>query len=147
MSRSNKAHTHKSPSVRHNDSSARSRDKAIRSFTKSRLKNIIDSNEIELDRSNRRTRKIRKAGSAGYINPLQDEFDILKEFLSYRQSVTKDLMIYVPNALKKDIIYKAKLKSAIINSFDDAITILNENELKECIHKFYASKGLNKFRK
>ena len=148
MSRTEKIHTHKSPGVRHSEASRRAKIKATRSASKSEIRKMSDPNDLESAFENKRRNRPEKIRSAGYLDPTLSEGNLLKRLLATRQAAIKGQQplpryFYADSALDKDIKNRAKQKESDFNGDRyQAMLILSEKELAECVHRFYASKGL-----
>lgn len=143
MSRTEKVHTHKSPGVRFSEASRRAKIKATRSANKSEMRKMNDPDDLVFVFENRRRNRPPKIGSAGYLDPALSEGDLLKKLLATRQAEINDKHPVNFSALNKDIINRAKQKKSDFKGARyQAMILLSEKELAECIHRFYASKGL-----
>ena len=148
MSRTEKIHTHKSPGVRHSEASRRAKIKATRSASKSEIRKMSNPDDLNFAFENRRRNRPQKIGSAGYLDPALSEGDLLKRLLATRLAAIKGVQplsghFFTDNALDKDIKNRAKQKEPDFKGDRyQAILVLSEKELAECVHRFYASKGL-----
>lgn len=148
MSRTEKIHTHKSPGVRHSEASRRAKIKATRSASKIEIRKMSDPNDLEFAFENQRRNYPPKIGSAGYLDPTLSEGNLLKRLLASRLAAIKGVQplpghFFTDNALDKDIKNRAKQKEPSFKGDRyQAMLVLSEKELAECVHRFYASKGL-----
>lgn len=148
MSRTEKAHAHKCPGIRYAAASHRAKTKAARSASKSEIKKMSDPEALEFSFEQKRRNRPNRSGSRGYLNPLISETEFLKGMRSARQSITNDVQpwpeyIVIDKSLHKDIRNRVKQKDP--NFEGDVYQVLlhlSDEELAECIHCFYASKGL-----
>lgn len=148
MSRTEKVHTHKSPGVKYLAASRQAKVKAIRSASKSEIRKMFDSEEMDFAFENKQKNRLFRPGSAGYLNPSTTEADCLKKMLSAKQTILNNAhpwneYLFSDNPLRKDIKSRAKQKDPTFkgNAFQ-AMLLLSNDELAECVHRFYASKGL-----
>lgn len=148
MSRTKKVHTHKSPGIRFAAASHRAKVKAKRSASKSAIKKMSDPESLEFSFETKRRNVPSKDGSAGYLDPTKTEAEFLKELRSAKQSIANGSRpwpeYFVLNkALHKDIINRIKQQDpSFEGDIFQAINRLSDEELEECVHRFYASKGL-----
>ena len=148
MSRTEKVHTHKSPGCRYMEASCRARAKAIRSANKSEIRKMSDPEDMDFIFENKRRSHLSYPGSAGYLDPSVSEEDCLKKMLSAKQTILNNAhpwceYLFSDNTLRKDIKSRAKQKDPTFkgNAFQ-AMLLLSNEELAECVHRYYASKGL-----
>ncbi|SHH93382.1 hypothetical protein SAMN05720761_1511 [Fibrobacter sp. UWCM] len=148
MSRTEKAHAHKCPGIRYAAASHRAKTKAARSASKSEIKKMSDPEALEFSFEQKRRNRPNRSGSRGYLNPLISETEFLKGMRSARQSITNDVQpwpeyIVIDKSLHKDIRNRVKQKDPNFEGdVYQALLHLSDEELAECIHCFYASKGL-----
>lgn len=148
MSRTEKVHTHKCPGVCFAAASHRAKTKAARSASKSEIKKMSDPEALEFSFEQKRRNRPNRSGSRGYLNPLISETEFLKGMRSARQSITNDVQpwpeyIVIDKSLHKDIRNRVKQKDPNFEGdVYQALLHLSDEELAECIHCFYASKGL-----
>lgn len=148
MSRTEKAHAHKCPGIRYAAASHRAKTKAARSASKSKIKKMSDPEALEFSFEQKRRNRPNRSGSRGYLNPLISETEFLKGMRSARQSITNDVQpwpeyIVIDKSLHKDIRNRVKQKDPNFEGdVYQALLHLSDEELAECIHCFYASKGL-----
>ena len=148
MSRTEKIHTHKSPGIRHSEASRCAKIKATRSASKSEIRKMSNPDDLNFAFENRRRNRPQKIGSAGYLYPTLSEGGLLKRLLATRLAAIKGVQslpghFFADNALDKDIKNRAKQKEPDFKGDRyQAMLVLSEKELAECVHRFYASKGL-----
>ncbi|MBR6124013.1 hypothetical protein IKQ19_10550 [Candidatus Saccharibacteria bacterium] len=148
MSRTEKVHTHKCPGVCFAAASHRAKTKAKRSASKSEIKKMTEPEELEFLFEQKRRNRPNRSGSRGYLNPLISETEFLKGMRSARQSITNDVQpwpefIVIDKSLHKDIRNRVKQKDPNFEGdVYQALLRLSDEELAECVHCFYASKGL-----
>ena len=150
MSKTEKVHTHKSPGVRYMEASSRAKSKARRAAIKSEMKNISDPEDFDFTLESKRCYVPGRSGSVTYLDPTVSEAEYLKAILSVKNAIANETIPWDPfsaadKALHKDILNRAKLKDPTFkgNRYQ-AMLLLSNEELAECIHRFYASKGLKK---
>lgn len=148
MSRTEKAHAHKCPGIRYAAASHRAKTKAARSASKSEIKNMSDPEALEFSFEQKRRNRPNRSGSRGYLNPLISEVEFLKGMRSARQSIANNVQpwpeyIIVDKSLQKDIRNRVKQKNPDFEgNVYQALLHLSDEEMAECVHCFYASKGL-----
>ena len=148
MSRTEKVHTHKSPGVERLAASLHAKVKAIRSASKSEIRKMSDPEDMDFAFENKRRSHRFRPGSAGYLDPTTTEADCLKKMLSAKQTILNNAhpwyeYLFIDNTMRKDIKSRAKQKDPTFkgNAFQAMLLLTNE-ELAECVHRYYASKGL-----
>ena len=148
MSRTEKVHSHKCPGVRYMEASSRARAKAIRSAGKSKIRNMSDPDDLDIVSKGKRTIPLRNCGSVSYLDPRVTEAEFLKSVLSAKQSIANNTLPWpeynvMSKSLYKDIQNRVKQKDPAFKGDNfQAILALSDEELAECVHRFYASKGL-----
>ena len=153
MSRTYKMHTHKAPRDRRHDKQNKSRKTNFRMRIKSLLRKSTDYEEVFFPAEKS---IVSYKTSSGYLSPLDTEEGLIKEILAIRKSI----MNGAPeerwckfSKLEKIIVSAATQKDSSLNGFSEfrkterdeylqrAFLILSEEELRGCVHKYFASKG------
>lgn len=148
MSRTEKVHTHKCPCVRYMDAGGRAKAKAIRSAAKNEIRKMSDPDDLDFPLEHSGRGRPGHSYSVGYLDPTVSEADYLKKVLSVKQSVANgtvpwDTCLFASNAFHKDVLNRVKQKDPTFKSDrNQAMLLLSNEELAECVHRFYASKGL-----
>ncbi|SIN91304.1 hypothetical protein [Fibrobacter sp. UWB11] len=148
MSRTEKVHTHRCPCVRYIDASCQAKAKAVRSAAKNEIRKMQDPDDLDFFLENSRRGRLGRTYSAGYLDPTVSEADYLKKVLSVKQSVANgtvpwDTCLFASNAFHKDVLNRVKQKDPTFKGDrNQAMLLLSNEELAECVHRFYASKGL-----
>jgi len=148
MSKTEKVHTHKCPCVRYMDAGGRAKAKAVRSAAKNEIRKMQDPDDLDFSLENSRRGRPGYSYSAGYLDPTVSEADYLKKVLSVKQSVTNgtvpwDTCLFASNAFHKDVLNRVKQRDPTFSGDrNQAMLLLSNEELAECVHRFYASKGL-----
>lgn len=153
MSKTHKLHTHKAHSDKRSDFQNKSRKTNFRMRIKSILKKSTDYEEITLPLEKE---IITKKTSTGYISPIDTEASLIKQVLARKKAVMNGYpanvwwlfhrldKILINAAKQKDSSHKACSSSEKIDKtyyLQRSFQILSEEELVECVHKYFASKG------
>ena len=148
MSRTEKVHTHRCPCVRYIESSCQAKAKAVRSAAKNEIRKMQDPDDLDFPFENSRRGRPGRTYSAGYLDPTTNEANYLKKVLSVKQSVANgtvpwDTCLFACNAFNKDVLNRAKQKDPTFKGDrNQAMLLLSNEDLAECVHRFYASKGI-----
>ena len=148
MSRTEKVHTHRCPCVRYIESSCQAKAKAVRSAAKNEIRKMQDPDDLDFPLENSRRGRPGRTYSAGYLDPTTNEANYLKKVLSVKQSVANgtvpwDTCLFACNAFNKDVLNRVKQKDPTFKGDrNQAMLLLSNEELAECVHRFYASKGI-----
>lgn len=153
MSRTYKLHRHKTHRDTRYDKQNRSRKTNFRMRIKSLLKKTKDYEDVNIPAEKS---IISKKTSSGYLSPLDTEESLLKEILAVKKSIMNgapEKRWWMFRQLDKVIINAANQKDTSFNEVVDlekterddylqrAFLILSEEDLKACVHKYFASKG------
>ena len=148
MSRTEKVHTHRCPCVRYIESSCQAKAKAVRSAAKNEIRKMQDPDDLDFPLENSRRGRPGRTYSAGYLDPTVNEANYLKKVLSVKQSVANgsvpwDTCLFASNAFHKDVLNRVKQKDPTFKGDrNQAMLLLSNEDLAECVHRFYASKGI-----
>ena len=153
MSRTYKLHRHKASRDIRYDKQNKSRKTNFRMLIKNLLKKSKDYEEVSFPDEKS---IVSKKSSSGYLNPLETEESLIKKILAMKISVMNGFPVrrwWVFTRMDKILIQAAIQKDTSFKGFTDskdserdyylqqAFEILSEEELKECVHKYFASKG------
>ena len=109
---------------------------------------MSDPEDMDFTFENKRRSHLSHSGSAGYLDPATTEAEYLKKMLSAKQTILNNAhpwceYLFSDNTLRKDIKSRAKQKDSTFNgNAFQAMLLLSNDELAECVHRYYASKGL-----
>ena len=153
MSRTEKVHTHRCPGVRYMDAGCRAKAKAIRSAAKKEIRKMSDPDDLDFRLEHSSRGRPGHSHSVGYLDPTVSETEYLKKVLSVKQSVANgtvpwDTCLFASNPFHKEVLMRAKQKDPTFKGDrNQAMLLLSSEELAECVHHFYASKGLKGHRR
>jgi hypothetical protein len=153
MSRTYKLHRHKAHRDTRYEKQNQSRKTNLRMLIKTILKKSKDYEEGSFPDEKS---MVSKKTSSGYLSPLETEKKLIKKSLAMKKDVmngfpirrwwvfTRMDKILIQAAIQKDTSFKGFTDSKDLERdyyFQRAFEILSEEELKECVHKYFASKG------
>lgn len=153
MSRTYKLHRHKAHRDTRYEKQNQSRKTNLRMLIKTILKKSKDYEEVSFPDEKS---IVSKKTSSGYLSPLETEESLIKKILAMKKSVMNGFPVrrwWVFTRMDKILIHAAIQKDSSFKGFTDskdlerdyyfqrAFEILSEEELKECVHKYFASKG------
>ncbi len=153
MSRTYKLHRHKA----HRDTRYDKQNKSRKTNFRMRIKNLLKkSRDYEAVSFPNEKSMVSKKTSSGYLSPLETEKTLIKKSLAMKKAVMNGFPVrrwWVFTRMDKILIHAAIQKDTSFKGFTDskdserdyylqqAFEILSEEELKECVHKYFASKG------
>ena len=150
MSKTERVHSHVNPCAMHIKSSLRARSHGGKASIRSQLKDVQDAESFDPESVAKPYMNYGRSWGVTYINPATSEKAYLREVLSDKQAVLNGGVpgisrIFASNSFYKDVVNQVKQKHrGFKGNRYEALCLMSDDEIAECVHRFYARKGLKR---
>lgn len=150
MSKTEKLHSHVNPCAMHIKSSLRARSHGVKASIRSQLKDVQDAESFDPESVAKPYMNYGRSWGVTYLNPATSEKAYLREVLSDKQAVLNGGIpgfssLFANNSFHKDILSRVKQKHrGFKGNRYEALCLMSDDEIAECVHRFYARKGLKR---